>query len=663
MRAYTNIIISLLVLLMTVSCQDSAVSVDFIPSIEGHYIDISQNSLSFPSSGGDVAAQITTNKSPWAFAEIPDWLSVNPNKGDNSANIIFSAEKNLSADVTRTSVFYLMSTDENWKYRHFMSAQQASATPYLDLSSYSLQFKGSAGTERVIASTNTRFQAICTESWVHAHVSENCDAVEITVDENLTGLSRTTSVQLSGTINKSITITQQVADLTGESDELHYTCDEGAKDVKFHSETSWTVATSAQWIDVAPDRGNAGENIIRISVTENTSQHERVDYVYLKIGDDTKLQIPIRQDGVYISADVSNLHFAAKNSIQTLTVHSNILWEIISCPDWITPSILSAKGDCAVDFTASENPGSNQRNGTIKISQPGFSYAIEILVNQDGMALSSDVETIKLDDKEQSATIKLNTVGQWTAVSSREWLTITPEAGEGTSQLTISVTENKEGTERSGVITLSVGNLEKNIKVTQSGKYFSYTASQLSVSSKGGIINVSLVTNEAWKMDVPEYTDWITIDKAEGKGTITVNVSVSDNPSINSRECSICLRPENLPAVEFPIIQSGRYLTVDHTQLNFFAKGGTSEAIIIDTDGEISIECSSEWITINKLSDRIFTVTAERSMLLDSREGIIQISLADLANDETYSIELKVTQKAVSEVFEGTDYEDDENWN
>ena len=64
-----------------------------------------------------------------------------------------------------------------------------------------------------------------------------------------------------------------------------------------------------------------------------------------------------------------------------------------------------------------------------------------------------------------------------------------------------------------------------------------------------------------------------------------------------------------------------------------------------------------------KLSDRIFTVTAERSMLLDPREGIIQISLADLANDETYSIELKVTQKAVSEVFEGTDYEEDENWN
>lgn len=662
MRTYFKILMCIPILAM-VSCQDSEVDAYFVPSIEGHYIDISQNSLLFSSSGGDIAAQLTTNKSPWAFSDVPEWLSINPLSGDNSANITFTAEKNLSADITRTSVFYLMSTDDNWKYRYFMSAQQTAATPYLDLSSYSLQFKGSTGAECIGVSTNTKFQAMCTESWVHADISESYDIVEIMVEENLSGLSRTATVQLYGTINKAITVTQQAADLTGESTELHYTCDEGIKEIQFNSETAWSAATSSQWIEISPSEGTAGSNSIHISVTANTSQHERTDYVYIKIGTESKLQVPVRQDGVFIATDTESINFNANSSKQTLSISSNILWEIVSCPDWITPSLTSTKGNATIELTAEENPNTTDRNGVIKISQPGFSYAVEVIVTQKGMSLSSDVESITFDDKEQTSKIKLNTLGVWGVKSSVDWLTISPTSGNGNAEITITVNENKDSFERLGYITISVGNIDKVIKIVQTGKHFSYTTSNLSLSSTGGTINLSLVTNDEWEIAIPEIIDWISLDKNKGQGSLSVNINIKDNPSIQSRECNIRLIPNNLPEVEFPIIQSGRYLTVDHTQLNFFAKGGTSESIIIDTDGIVNISCNANWIHINRLTDKIFTVTVERSMLLDPREGVITLSLADLIAGEEYSISIKVNQKAVSEVFNGYDYDEDEDWN
>lgn len=663
MKNKLNILASMVLFVTAYSCQDSGVSEDFIPSIEGHYIEISQNSLSFPSKGGELKAELTTNKSPWAFTESPDWMTISPKEGENSATVTFSAEENLSADITRTSVFYLMSTDENWKYRHFMSAQQTAAIPYLDLSSYSLQFKGGMSSERVLATTNTKFNAICSDSWVHAEVSESCNTVDISVDENLTGLSRTATVQLNGTINKAITITQQAADLTGESDELHFTCDEGSIQVKFESEASWTAMTSSQWIEVTPEEGKAGNNSIQISVTANTSQNERIDYVYLKIGETSKLQIPIRQDGVYINTDVKMVEFSASTSTQKIIVNSNIVWEIVSCPDWITPSVMSLKGDGEIVLTAEENPNTSNRDGVVKIGQPGFSYAIDVTVKQSGMSLSSNANIINFDDQAQSKTINLNTVGKWSAESNVDWITISPISGSGVSEITISVTENTLEQERAGQVSVKVGNLEETIKVIQTGKYFSYSANELSVGSTGGTIKLSLITNEKWSIEKPENTDWMQIKGLEGAGNTTVDIVLDDNPSIKARECTLRVIPENSPEVQIPISQSGRFLTIDHTALYFFAKGGTSEAIIIDTDGEISISCSLDWITINRPSDKIFTVTAERSMLLDPREGVIQISLTNLANDEKYSVELKVTQKAVSEVFECTDYDEDEDWN
>jgi len=556
-----------------------------------------------------------------------------------------------------------MSTDESWKYRHFMSAQQTAATPYLDLSTYSIQFNGGLSSERVLATSNTKFIAICSESWVHVEVSENCDAVDVSVDENLTGLSRTASIQLNGTINKAITITQQAADLTGESGELYFTCDEGFKNVKFESEASWTVMTSSQWINVTPEEGNAGNNTVQISVTANTSQNERIDYVYLKIGETSKLQIPIRQDGVYITADIPSVEFSANSSTKKIVVNSNIVWEITSCPDWITPSVLSAKGDMDIVLTAEENPNTINREGIIKIGQPGFSYAVDVVVKQNGMSLSSNANIINFDDQAQSKTINLNTVGKWFAESNVDWIILSPINGNGVSEIAVSVTENTLEQERVGQVCIKVGNLEEVIKVVQTGKYFSYSANELSVGSKGGTIKLSLVTNEKWSIEKPKNIDWIEIKGFEGVGNKTIDIVLDDNPSIKARECTLRIIPENSPEVQIPISQSGRFLTIDHTSLNFFAKGGTSESIIVDTDGEIAISCSMEWITINKISDKMFTVTAERSMLLDPREGVIMISLTDLANKETYSVDLKVTQKAVSEVFEGTDYDKDENWN
>lgn len=647
-------------LLSLLGCTDSNVPDQYEPSIMGHYLYISKDFLSYTSEGGTLSAEISTNQTPWGFIEYPFWLNVSPAQGSGSSTITFTASENLSSDTTRTCIFYLRSNDESWGYRSYISAFQSAASAYLEIDKSSLTFSGASSKQIVNVRSNTKYNVDTADSWVKSEVAPDSKTIEIFVEENLTGTSRSSVVTLNGSINKSINITQQAADMTGEEETQLFGCEGGTHIINFSSEAAWKAKTTCAWIDISPEEGTAGENKLFISTVPNSSISERTDYVYLMIGQDNKLQIPVRQDGIYIKTDVSQILFNPFSCERSLLIESNTEWEILNNPDWLTISEKNGKGNKVIEIKASENPTTEVRTGVIKIGQKGFSYHIEVSVEQSSMNVVTDQDQIQFSDVSSTTSITLITEGTWSAYTNDEWIHVSPSSGFGSANITVSVDENKEETEREGAIFVSVGNIKKHIRIIQSGKYFSFTNENLELASTGGIISLSLKTNEAWT--ISKESSWISTSLDSGFGDAEIIISVADNPSVENRKAIVTIMPENSQSVMLTISQKGRYLTVDHSSLSFYAKGGTSDIITISTDGTFVIKKDQDWLTINQ-NGKAFTVTVAPSSLLEPRTANVVVQLTGLSNNESYFVVIPIMQKAVSESFTGEDFGDDEDWN
>lgn len=644
------------------SCSDSQVLTTYIPSLNGHYIIIEKNSFVFPSEGGTQATTVRSNQSPWKFFDNPEWVFIDPIQGQSTSNVSFSVNENLSSDTTRMAIFYLNSLDESWSFQSYVSLTQATSTPYLDLAQTSVTFRGSESMLPVDFNTNTKFNAQCSDDWISCKISYDENRIEISVKENLTGLSRSGNIILTGAINRSINVSQEAANITGEISPQHFNCEGGNAQIKFSSETSWKAETSSSWINVTPEEGNAGDNTLVISTLYNRSTNSREGFVYLKIGDNAKLQIPVIQDGIYIRTQENLLTFPSHESTESLHVESNTEWEIVSVPEWISCSTQSGRGNSSVSITSIENPNLSSRSGKIVIGQKDFSYKIEINVEQAGLTLDPETIVLQFDDRASTKSIDLETSGSWRIISPDSWVIVQPMTGAGSSKVDIMVEENTSNEERMSTIEVMISNSIKLIKVIQTGKYFTFTQNSYEFGSRGGIVQFSFNTNENWIIRNKENKEWIILSENSGFGSHTIDITIEDNPSLDQRSAILEINPEHSLPVNLNFKQAGKYLEVDCTSLEFFAKGGISNLINIFTDGEYSITSDQDWAIVNQLNDS-FTITVLPNNNLEPRKARIIITLLNLQNSQSYSVDVTLTQKAANDIIFGESYPADEDWN
>lgn len=433
----------------------------------------------------------------------------------------------------------------------------------------------------------------------------------------------------------------------------------GEVKVEITSESKWTASTSYSWINVTPNSGEAGTSSITISVSPNTSVDERTGYVILSIGSEERIQIPIKQRGIYIETDKSQYDFEASSGTQTIQVNSNTSWQVSSVPSWVKVDKTSGTGNSAIKVTVEDNPNTTERDGEFVVSQPGLSAMATVKVHQKGKTFDVAVTTLTFNDKEESQTITIATDGTWRAFSSADWIKVSPETATGNSTLTITVQENSTDGERSGSVNILMGDASATVAIVQKGKYFTIDNSLLDFTSKGGELKVTLTTNAPWSARKDDTVNWLSISPPNGTDNANVKVTASDNASVNKRSANVYFDALGR-SVNILVSQKARYLTVDANELLFYSKGGTSNAVTISTDGTYSINCSDNWLTISRNGDS-FTVTASENGTKDARIGKITISLTDL-KEGSYSVTLTVTQLNYGGTFLRKDFEEDKDY-
>lgn len=657
-----HLTIILFAVLVLVGCSEKYdESLVLFPTLTPRYLTISSTSLTYASSSGTKDMSISSTQTPWMIENGIDWVSTSPTSGNTSSIVSVGVTENKSGDNARTGVFYLKANVDNWRYEAPISVTQEKATPVISLSKSEIKFSGASNTESITVTSNCTWAVYSSSDWLTVTPKDNTIILSATNNETNKYRLATVSVVHEGTqwTSQSITVKQAPASVNASTEDLEFDNMASSVDVTINSEANWAVLTSDSWIDVSPTSGVAGTSTITINVAPNTSTRERNGYVAISIGDSQRVQIPIRQRGIYIETEQSELSFAANGGSQELGVLSNTSWTVSSAPSWITVSPTNGEGNGKIQVTAEDNPNTVNRAGVIHLTQNGLSIDVAVTVTQSGKTFDVNTTVLNYEDKQETQTVSILTDGTWSAQTNDTWISLSPSSASGNSTLSVTVSENTEDNERTGQVIVTMGDKSATINVIQKGKYFTVSNSLLTYSSKGGSMNISITTNDTWTAQIENNPSWLQLSKNNGSGNVDVTVTATDNPSVNSRTATIVFETAHNQRVRVVVTQNARYLTINTNEVLFYSKGGTSEAITVSTDGKYSISCSDSWFTINQ-SSNTFTVTASENTAIDPRIGYITISLTDL-EEGTYSLKLTVIQLNYGGTFLRKDYGEDTN--
>ena len=381
------------------------------------------------------------------------------------------------------------------------------------------------------------------------------------------------SVSFSVNVNgqdQDITITQDGSVLTKGNDiSLDAASDsESSSTCKVTKGLQWQAAVSGEdwwsWADSnstnSGDESDGNDLPLNIkSLSSNPFAQERTGKITVtagaSVGDQTytglKGEITVKQAGSTVKGSTVELEpVAATNQSSSFTATSGLAWIAdVTKGDWLTltgsTSGKPATGSTQeVSFNVTVNPTASQRNGTITVragDKAGGPTGV-ITVNQKASSLTaSGDKTIlaAIADDSGALTFKA-TSGLSYSVVKPDWLTLTGLISgitDGNNQTfgykTSSV--NLSSTDKSGNISMTVGEMKQNVVVKQCGSTFIVEPAILNLESKAtsGMVTVTGTKGLTWMVNPTVTTNGITpaitSATADGSGqTLSFNATVND---------------------------------------------------------------------------------------------------------------------------------------
>ena len=656
------------------SCADDQnISDLYTPSLEAHYIACYESSnINLASDEAHYSFYLEATNTPWQFSGMADWLTVEPKSGNYDAQVAFSAGKNPSGEDIRTTVFNLESTWPSYPYKKEFSVSQYPSSPYVMVDISDLSISGGEYEQSYAVDANVEWYAyIYTgSSWLTATASDDGKQLIIHAKANPESSSRTGYIYIkryssSGTLQK-IKVTQTAASVKIDNDQssLNHTNAGGSYQLNITADAEWTATTDADWIEVNPNVGKSGNTTVTVSTTPNNAVSQLSGYVYFKLSTATKSSVKVTQEGISLTLSKSILSFDCSESSQTVTVTANTDWKILSQPDWLVITPNSGNGNGLLTVKALANYSPDKREGTITVGKEGTTLKKTISVSQKAWVFENLISNLSFDADAGKQAVELQAEGNWTAVASHDWITVSPTAGTGNGQIEVAVKENTTENQRSGVVEVTTSYGKLSIAVAQKGKYFTVDGGQLAktITSRGGTHRIQFQTNDSWT--ATNTSTWATLSKTSGKGDVDVTLTVADNPSINSREDTTIITPAHMQPVRVITKQDARYLKVNVTKISFFKKGGTTEPYMIDTDADYTVKTDDSWFTISHDANaHTFTLTATENTSVERRTGKVVVAMTGLNQGESYQLEIPVIQLGAAEDINIIDFGGDQNWN
>lgn len=460
------------------------------------FLDVSQDRLRFDARPqAEQKLIIKSIQTPWKLINDSKWITLSVESmyvtGEKSTEVSVLASENESGDTARSHIIFLESTASDWKASVPIIVTQSVATPYIMPEQTNVELSGKKQEYVLSVQSNTNWHCESSESWLKAR--RVGDDLLIDVEGNNSTLARKAEVVLSGADNASIAIEQEPANVHATTDTIEFDRVAGTYTLAIEADLLWQAYTNESWIQVSPVSGEAGENMLEISVTPNNSTSDRYGNVYVVI-ETMSLKIPVFQHSYYTKTEQNEIVFGSHGGAMVLTVSSNDSWKgSVVANDWLTLSESSGVGSKELTLVAKENATLNRRSVfMLIISDNSDDIPLGIVQNPRYLVPSSNA--VSFFGKGGTETIHISTDGKYNVEKSGDWFMMTQNGDD----IVVSAPENNTDAWRSGSITITLTDLKE-------GELFVVIPVEQALN--GQIVNIKdYEDDEDWNDD---KSDWI----------------------------------------------------------------------------------------------------------------------------------------------------------
>lgn len=505
--------------LLLYSCNDSGLRTDmFLSSIPMSLSTKLDNPLVFTAEGDSKSFIIESENVEWTISEYPDWITITPDNGSTSKTITVNALTNESTKHGRTGSIKVKSLVEGFSKTIDVSVSQARMHTKLTFSDSQIAYDGCAGTYSIPFTTNTTdFSIIYDADWITiGAVTES--SVSISLTANTENVSRTALLSFkTSDETTTLNIIQRVADISATSERLDYNCYGGAYTLGVNSQATWTASTSQSWLNLEQDGST-----LAITAMPNAQSSDREGYIYLFIGDNKRIEIPVYQSGVNVtpmyndSTKMTGITFF-RGQTKQYKIISNVGWYIDSkLPDWIDISPKqSVEGNNTITIAVKDNTTIKNDTCMVVFHAQNINYSKSVRFINQGKYFDTYSGILEVDSKPSSWYTQISSNDYWNAytVPNAQWIEFEEASGWGArDEFTFYVADNPSINRRntSIIIDCQYSGTPAEIKVIQSARYLKVDAANICFFAKGGnseVITIGTDGRPAYKNDA----DWLTV--------------------------------------------------------------------------------------------------------------------------------------------------------
>jgi hypothetical protein len=443
---------------------------------------ISSNKIEMSSIGGNATIEIKSNIS-YSFEveeSAKSWIKHTSSRAltDHSENFTISA--NDAPEKREGKITF--SADG---ITEIVTIYQAADAPTIVLTNNSYNVSSDGETIKVELKSNIEYEIEMpdvdwiTESTSRAYSSHThyfAIKPNSTYDERS---ARITFVNKENGISELVTITQKQKDaLLLTSNKIEISAEGGTAAVEIKSNTSYSfeIEESAKsWIKQKSSRAlSTHQEIFEISANESKTKRE--GKITFKGGGITEI-VSISQIGEEVIFELNNDYFYISGDGETIKVEVNTTIDYtIAPPDWITEinSETKSKSRTATThthyFVVQPNDNYFERESIIIFRNYEFDVRKLVTVHQNEISfIHVETNEFQLGAAESTFNVNVQASVTYQVKSSVDWISQVTSRAHTTNTLTFRATANEAKESRTGIITLSYGSINKQIKVIQDG--------------------------------------------------------------------------------------------------------------------------------------------------------------------------------------------------
>ena len=364
-------------------------------------------------------------------------------------------------------------------------------------------------------------------------------------------------------------------------------------------------------------RKSVKDGVYTFEAPENKEITERSGVIVFCDDEGVCLPCSVKQAGAapFFSISPEKVDMKADGGTFTVTVTANHPYHLSSAPDWVTEK--SFKDD-VYTFEVAANEEITERSGVVVICDDA-GVCLPCSVKQAGAAPFFSISPEKVDMKADGGTFTVTVTANhpYHLSSTPDWVT---EKSFKDDVYTFEVAENKDLTERSGVVVIcdDKGTCLSCTVKQDGADVFRISPENVEFDAEGGTFDITVTATRSYH--ISSTPDWVT-QKSVKDNVYTFEVGFNSSESERSGVVVIC--DDKGICLSCIVKQEGvKPFDVNPKQVNVRYDGGTFEVKVTSSYG-YHLNAKPDWVTQKSVKDKVHTFEVGPSPTSDVRSGVI----------------------------------------